>query len=147
MKFEINGEVVEVEGAQGVEVARGADRLYVRSGAGTQTAVVVRRGDTTYVSIGGNVYEVRPPARGGRSSHVHGAGEARAPMPGQIVEVTVSEGESVTAGQKLAVLEAMKMQQPIIAGISGTVTSLPVAVGDQLVEGALVALVTADDEP
>ncbi len=51
------------------------------------------------------------------------------PMPGKIVELRVQEGDHVTAGQALLVLEAMKMRNEIVAPTTGTVRQLRVAMG------------------
>ncbi len=59
-----------------------------------------------------------------------------APLPGVIIEVSVKEGQAVKAGQKVAVLEAMKMENEIQAECDGTVTAIHVAKGDQVVEGS-----------
>ena len=59
-----------------------------------------------------------------------------APLPGVIIEVSVKEGQAVKAGQKDAVLEAMKMENEIQAECDGTVTAIHVAKGDQVVEGS-----------
>jgi len=61
-----------------------------------------------------------------------------APMPGRIVSVEVTEGATVKAGQKLAVLEAMKMEQALIAPFDGVVVELTAAAGAQVSEGALL---------
>jgi acetyl-CoA/propionyl-CoA carboxylase biotin carboxyl carrier protein len=68
---------------------------------------------------------------------VRGAGEVGpadsqvlAPMQGTIVSVAVKEGDVVAAGDLIAVLEAMKMQNPVTAAVAGTITDLRVAVGD-----------------
>jgi biotin carboxyl carrier protein len=61
-------------------------------------------------------------------------------VPGTVVEVLVSEGEHVVAGQKLVVLEAMKMEHPALAAADGVVEAVHVAVG-QYVE-AHATLVT-----
>ena len=50
-----------------------------------------------------------------------------APLPGVIIEVSVKEGQAVKAGQKVAVLEAMKMENEIQAECDGTVTAIHVA--------------------
>ena len=66
-----------------------------------------------------------------------GAGEkVNSPLPGVIVEVCVKEGQAVKAGQKVAVLEAMKMENEIAAPADGTVTAIHVAKGDSVLEGA-----------
>lgn len=58
------------------------------------------------------------------------------PLPGVIIEVSVKEGQTVKAGQKVAVLEAMKMENEIQAPADGTVTAILVNKGDSVLEGA-----------
>jgi 3-methylcrotonyl-CoA carboxylase alpha subunit len=71
------------------------------------------------------------------------AGGLTAPMPGKVIAVLVQAGASVTKGQPLLVMEAMKMEHTIAAPAAGTVESLPFRVGDQVAEGAtLVVLAT-----
>ncbi|MGH9169325.1 MAG: acetyl/propionyl/methylcrotonyl-CoA carboxylase subunit alpha [Acidimicrobiales bacterium] len=84
--------------------------------------------------------------RGGRGRGSAGPvassdGTITVPMQGTIVKVLVSEGESVEAGQTICVLEAMKMENPINADKSGTVTELRVKPGDALGAGDIVAVV------
>jgi pyruvate carboxylase subunit B len=68
-------------------------------------------------------------------------GEVTPPMPGQIVEVLVEEGDHVEAGEGLLVLEAMKMQNEIEAPGASTVTEVRVAEGDAVeASDVLVAL-------
>ena len=66
-----------------------------------------------------------------------GAGKAiTSPLPGVIIEVSVKEGQAVKAGQKVAVIEAMKMENEIQASSDGTVTAVLVNKGDSVLEGA-----------
>jgi geranyl-CoA carboxylase alpha subunit len=59
-------------------------------------------------------------------------GTLKAPMDGAIVDVLVSEGSTVSKGQLLVVLEAMKMEHPLKSGIDGVLKRLQVRVGDQV---------------
>jgi 3-methylcrotonyl-CoA carboxylase alpha subunit len=61
-----------------------------------------------------------------------------APMPGKVVKVLVSEGVSVTKGQTLLVLEAMKMEQSTISPFDGKVASVLVREGDQVTAGQVL---------
>ncbi|MBQ0150687.1 MAG: biotin/lipoyl-binding protein [Bacteroidales bacterium] len=73
----------------------------------------------------------------GAPAKAAGAGRAvTAPLPGVIIEVSVSAGQTVKAGQKVAVLEAMKMENEIQALEDGTVTAIHVSKGDSVLEGA-----------
>lgn len=66
-----------------------------------------------------------------------GAGKAvKSPLPGVILSVNVNVGDAVKAGQVVAVLEAMKMENEIQAESDGTVTAINVAKGDSVLEGA-----------
>jgi 3-methylcrotonyl-CoA carboxylase alpha subunit len=92
---------------------------------------------------------------GGRSLELHlhtpgadddeGAGEGRiaAPMPGKIVNVMVRKGDEVKKDQPLLVMEAMKMEMTIRAGCTGIIDDLPVAVNDQVSDGALLVSIRA----
>lgn len=60
------------------------------------------------------------------------------PLPGVIIAVKVNVGDTVKAGQELAVLEAMKMENSIEATHDGTVTAIHVSKGDSVLEGASI---------
>lgn len=66
------------------------------------------------------------------------AKEVKAPMPGLVLAVHVAEGGTVEAGQRLLVLEAMKMENEIKAAQSGTVAKVHVAPGAAVGKGALL---------
>jgi geranyl-CoA carboxylase alpha subunit len=61
-----------------------------------------------------------------------GAGAVIAPMHGALLEIFVKQGESVTKGQRLAILEAMKMQYEILAEIDGRVAAVNAEAGTQV---------------
>ncbi|MAU96308.1 MAG: acetyl/propionyl-CoA carboxylase subunit alpha [Fulvimarina sp.] len=60
------------------------------------------------------------------------------PMPGVVVQIAVAEGETVEAGQTLAIVEAMKMENVLKAENRGTVKSIPVKAGDSLAVDAVI---------
>ena len=71
-----------------------------------------------------------------------GAGKAvTSPLPGVIIAVKVKVGDAVKAGQEVAVLEAMKMENSIEATHDGTVTAINVAKGDSVLEGAPIVTI------
>ena len=71
-----------------------------------------------------------------------GAGTAvTSPLPGVILEVCVKEGDAVKRGQKVMVLEAMKMENVIEATADGTVTAIKVDKGDSVLEGAPLVII------
>jgi biotin carboxyl carrier protein len=63
-------------------------------------------------------------------------GAIKSPLPGVIVSVDVKVGDTVKRGQKIAVLEAMKMENNILADRDGKVTAISVNKGDSVLEGA-----------
>ncbi|MBQ3813619.1 MAG: biotin/lipoyl-binding protein [Bacteroidales bacterium] len=66
-----------------------------------------------------------------------GAGQTiKSPLPGIIISVDVKEGQAVKRGQKVAVIEAMKMENDILAECDGTVTAVHARKGDSVLEGA-----------
>ena len=69
------------------------------------------------------------------------ASKVLAPMPGVIIEVSVREGEAVKRGQKVAVLEAMKMENDLLAESDGTVTRVHVHKGDSVADGAAIVTI------
>jgi len=73
-------------------------------------------------------------------------GTILSPMPGKIIAVAVAEGDSVTKGDKLVTLEAMKMEHTLTAPFDGVVTNLSASEGKQVSDGvALVEIVAAED--
>ena len=68
-----------------------------------------------------------------------GAVAVTAPMPGKILGVKASAGQAVKRGQVLLILEAMKMENEIVAPQDGTVATINVAVGESVEPGATLA--------
>jgi 3-methylcrotonyl-CoA carboxylase alpha subunit len=83
-----------------------------------------------------------PLARGGAAGA--GAGVVEAPMPGLVKAVFAVAGQVVTAGQRLAILEAMKMEHTLTAARDGVVAEVLVAEGQQVEAGA--AIVRLEEE-
>jgi 3-methylcrotonyl-CoA carboxylase alpha subunit len=73
-------------------------------------------------------------------------GTILSPMPGRIIAVDVSQGQSVTKGQKLLTLEAMKMEHSLTAPFDGVVAELNAETGAQVQVEALLARIEADGE-
>ena len=80
------------------------------------------------------------PMRGG---HLAAAGEAdvTAPMPATVLSIDVAEGDTVTAGQRLGALEAMKMELALTAPHDGVVTHIGASSGEQVKQGHLLLTV------
>ena len=85
---------------------------------------------------------VAAPAAAPAAPVVTGAGEAvNAPMPGNILKVNVQNGQAVKAGTVLVVLEAMKMENEIMAPKAGTVTQVLVSKGSTVDTGAPLVVI------
>lgn len=103
-------------------------------------------GGTLHLAAGGSDYSIRetlyrPPAE------AEGAAERelRAPMNGRIVAVLAVAGETVKKGQRIVVMEAMKMQHEMVARCDATVEALPVKVGDQVAARQLLVQLLPQD--
>jgi 3-methylcrotonyl-CoA carboxylase alpha subunit len=73
-----------------------------------------------------------------------GNGTISAPMHGKVLSVSVAKGDRVAKGQRLMVLEAMKMEHALDAAAEGVVAELSVAAGDQVAEGAQLILIVPE---
>ncbi|PJF43548.1 MAG: hypothetical protein CUN55_08555 [Phototrophicales bacterium] len=116
--------------------------------------VVVDEQQGTYkVLIAGHLYEVSvvderskrlAEAAGGIQG---GAGDSsvRSPMPGLIVAVPVEEGQEVTAGTTVVILESMKMQNELKAPVSGVVSKINVSAGDNVEQNKVLIVIHSED--
>ncbi len=102
-------------------------------------------GETAIGFQDGEAYALSLAYRGsGRASVPDGA--ILAPMPGKVIAVDVAAGDSVAAGQRLLVLEAMKMEHALVAPFAGTVAELGAHAGAQVqVEALLVRVEKGED--
>ena len=75
------------------------------------------------------------PAPAGRGTAV------QSPLPGVILDIKVAVGDTVKAGQTVAILEAMKMENSINAECDGVITAIKVAKGDNILEGSDIVII------
>lgn len=75
-----------------------------------------------------------------------GSGEVNAPMPGLIVEVIVKEGDTISQGDTVVILESMKMQNELKSPIDGTVQSINCEAGQTVDKNALLTVIKPDEE-
>jgi propionyl-CoA carboxylase alpha chain len=137
------GTIVEIDGAR-LDVTVGE----VTAGTVELTAGGVRRRyhvdidatsawvDTTRGGVRLTPVPRFPPPEASRA-----AGSLVAPMPGVVVRVDVAEGDTVTKGQRLLVLEAMKMEHQVTAPAAGIVSALNVKTGLSVDAGAVLVVV------
>jgi 3-methylcrotonyl-CoA carboxylase alpha subunit len=128
LDFEGTHVAVSVEGKT-FELDRAADAADVLTRP--HESVVWRQGEKFSFALNdGSQFE--------SSTATHGGG-LTTPLPGVVVSVAVKEGDAVTAGQTLLVIEAMKMEHAIKAPRAGTVKSLKHKAGDRVREGSTLA--------
>jgi len=99
----------------------------------------------TVVFADGQSFEFALESRGSGTAAA-GDGAILAPMPGKVITVDVAEGDAVTAGQRLLVLEAMKMEHALTAPFDGTVTELAATEGGQVQVEAVLCVVEPAEE-
>ena len=104
-------------------------------------------GETVWLNEAGETFALKPFAARGTGQASAADGAIIAPMPGKVIAVDVSEGQAVTAGQRLMVLEAMKMEHALTAPFDGVIEGLTVSAGGQVqVEAVLATVVPAPSD-
>jgi 3-methylcrotonyl-CoA carboxylase alpha subunit len=105
-------------------------------------AQVFEAGDEAYVLRHGRQTRVRlADVKAGAAQSGSGDGTVKAPMHGRVLEISVAVGDRVDAGQRVAVIEAMKMEHTLRAPFAGVVTQVPANAGTQVVEGAEIVVI------
>ena len=92
----------------------------------------------------GEAFPFAAPVAGQGGAGSAGDGAILSPMPGRIVAVAVAPGDRVIAGQRLVVLEAMKMEQALLSPFDGVVADLSAREGAQVAEGVVLARIDKD---
>ena len=113
------------------------------------SARIVPDRDALHVLHEGRVYCVGPAGRAAEDDEAGGTPpEVVAPLPGKVARMAVHQGETVSRGATLVVLEAMKMELAVEAPRDGLIAEVAVSEGDQVDEGTvLVTIVDADSMP
>lgn len=98
-----------------------------------------RRKDAILVAVGPRTFDFVPAESGARRARSGlAASEVTAPMPGKVLKVLVKDGDRVSAGQPLVVIEAMKMETALAAESDAMVKRVRVAPGDNIDHGAVL---------
>jgi 3-methylcrotonyl-CoA carboxylase alpha subunit len=138
--------VVDGDGLE-TTVSYGPDgvRVTVNGAAPAQDAQTFATGEDVYVLRHGRQTRVRLADFAASAAAEAGAGAIKAPMHGRLLEIFVQLGDRVAAGQRLAIIEAMKMEHTLSAPFAGTVRAIAAAPGAQLVEGGEIMLIEPDE--
>ena len=133
-KFEIKGKAYEVT----VEAVENTRAKLVVNGEEVEVTYPERKVAAPVVSAVQRPVHVAPAAVNtpNATSVSASADTIKSPLPGVILDVCVKEGETVKRGQNLLVLEAMKMENNILAEKDGVVERIIVKVGENVLEGA-----------
>ncbi len=118
-----------------VEVA-GKSYLVELGDAGQGQAVEV--GFERVLFLDGEAWPFGAPRVAGDTGGAVGDGTILSPMPGRVIAVAVAAGDTVRKGQRLVVVEAMKMELALVAPFDGTVAELRARDGSQVVEGMVL---------
>ncbi|GGO19646.1 acetyl/propionyl-CoA carboxylase subuit alpha [Microbispora rosea subsp. aerata] len=124
----------------------GTDEAAVTLGGVTRRYAVARDRDTVWLAEGGRAWSVTRHEPGDPKDRSGGAlagdGVVRSPMPGTVLLVKAAEGDRVTAGQPLVVVEAMKMEHTLTAPADGVLAELRARPGQTVELDAVLARVT-----
>ena len=138
---------VELPEADGVSLVSAAPDQVVLSIGGVERAFdVARYGDQVFVDSPLGPVQLAAVPRFPDPADAVAHGSLLAPMPGSVVRVGAAVGDTVTAGQPLIWLEAMKMEHTIAAPEDGVLAELNVAAGQQVEVGAVLARVESEGE-
>ena len=113
----------------------GNDSLWLLDGAKKTKLHATKIKDTWWIHLNGKCWKLDL-IEAGSSTDDSGDSGLTAPMPGTILEVLVSEGDEVTAGQTLLVMEAMKMEHKITAPKDGLIEVIHFQSGERCEQGA-----------
>ncbi|AWN53649.1 acetyl/propionyl/methylcrotonyl-CoA carboxylase subunit alpha [Methylobacterium sp. 17Sr1-1] len=111
----------------------------------TALAVIDAPGGVLVLSEGRQIALSPPDPFAVDLDHIDQGGTIKAPMHGRLVAVLVAPGDTVVRGQRLAVVEAMKMEHALTAPADGTVAEVAAEAGQQVAEGARLITLTTED--
>ncbi len=142
VKVEIDGEPkdIEIRWEKGRLVTATPEQL-------ASDVSILRRGEMVFAIEGGRavkVARVDPLARSAGDDH--GAASVKAPMHGKVIAIYVQPGDVVAKGDRLAIVEAMKMEHAVTAPRDGVVEAVPVEEGVQIQQGAAIVVLAEEAE-
>ena len=146
--YRITRDGLRADGHEGVLLISHTPSEVVLTVAGVRRAFAIARyGNEIYVDSPLGPAAFTAVERFADPSEQVAAGSLLAPMPGSVVRIAVTAGDTVRAGQPILWLEAMKMQHQINAPADGVLAELPVREGQQVEVGTVLAVVETGDAP
>jgi 3-methylcrotonyl-CoA carboxylase alpha subunit len=123
--FELPGKSMEARDVEAAVIEAGEAMLVLHEGRQTRVEIY----DPTSVDL----------------EHLDDGGIVKAPMHGKVVALFVAAGETVTKGQRVAIVEAMKMEHVLLAPAAGTVSDILAEAGQQVSEGARIIVINIEE--
>jgi 3-methylcrotonyl-CoA carboxylase alpha subunit len=123
--FELPGKSMEARDVEAAVIEAGEAMLVLHEGRQTRVEIY----DPTSVDL----------------EHLDDGGIVKAPMHGKVVALFVTAGETVTKGQRVAIVEAMKMEHVLLAPAAGTVSDILAETGQQVSEGARIIVISIEE--
>jgi 3-methylcrotonyl-CoA carboxylase alpha subunit len=121
------------------------DETFLLDGKATSGRIVIEA-ESVIVFSDGRASRFSLPRPDAAADGADAGGLVKAPMPGKVLSLNVAEGDTVAKGQKLLVLEAMKMEHALAAPRDGVIASVSIAAGDQVGEGDALVTLAEEDE-
>jgi biotin carboxyl carrier protein len=136
----VDGRVVELD-----IVERGPGHLRVRRNGHVLDVRVIRHDREYWVGLPGRTVRLLPADHVGSSAAAGTHGPILSPITGRVIQVMVAEGAAVEARQPLAIIEAMKMENEVLATVAGVVRDVRIQAGENVIQGAAIMQIEAAD--
>tara|TARA_B100001750_G_scaffold88144_1_gene69573 strand:+ start:1851 stop:2360 length:510 start_codon:yes stop_codon:yes gene_type:complete len=136
LQVSVDGEPVNVEDWY-ISTTEVQEEIVIHRGEGNENVVLAKVSDVWWVHHNGHTSRVSVVEAGAQSTFDQSGG-LTSPMPGKILTILSSVGESVNAGQTLLILEAMKMENRICSPVDGVVTAIHFEEGSQVNQDAIL---------
>ncbi len=143
---EIDGERLDLSGAEAMMAGEGGFTSFSHQGEPVTAAIATRPGGLMLVTLRGETIPLHFHDAAADAEALAGGDVIKAPMPGRLLSLNVSPGDSVEKGQTLAVMEAMKMEMALTAPRDGVIEAVNVSSGQQVNEGDVLIALAAEAE-
>ena len=137
IKHQPNGKLTITDGINSTEACFDKSQLRI-DGVLTDTIVHFRHNGVFYFASPDSSFEIYELNNSSAVNNIGGGGQVFAPMHGNLLNVFVENNQSLVKGERLAILEAMKMQHELIAENDGIISSIYFSSGDQVRAGDLL---------
>jgi 3-methylcrotonyl-CoA carboxylase alpha subunit len=142
MVFDHGPAILSIDGERHVidSVSSGTGRLTIVMDGASFDVFIHRSGGEFFVDVEGHHMVLTEPEFSSTAAAAPAEGVLKSPMPGRVLKIEVKQGQTVSAGDRLIVLEAMKMEHVMRAPIAGRIADLSVAEGTRVREGDILCV-------